>query len=207
MDAFSLINSSLDLFEKHENVYKPKGRLFSSPESIYRPLLHRYDLRIKNNYRVPPEVKFLIILPELDVKGYQSPSIKSWLEEIETNTIIPRQFLHVGFISDFFGILPIDLNSTFPMGQFESINQLSTNDIIYQKFAQRIENFFKFHGEQYDKCGILTPDQYINQFNEETEYSKKQVIASIFDNLKSKFTLIISMFEDIPGILQFFKDD
>ncbi|MHA2282933.1 MAG: tRNA guanosine(15) transglycosylase TgtA [Promethearchaeota archaeon] len=207
VDAFGLINSSLDLFEKHENVYKPKGRLFSSPESKFRPLLHRYDLRIKNNYRVPPEVKFLILLPELDVKGYQSPSIKRWLEEIETNTIISREFLHIGFISDFFGILPVDLNSTFPMGQFESINQVQTNDIIYQKLAQRIENFFNFHEKHYDKCGILIPDKFINQFNEESEYSKKKAIISIFHNLKSKFPLKFSIFGDIPRILQFFKDD
>ncbi|MHA2181315.1 MAG: tRNA guanosine(15) transglycosylase TgtA, partial [Promethearchaeota archaeon] len=207
VDAFLLVKSNLDLFEKQENVYKPKGRLFSSHESTYRPLLHRYDLRIKNNYRVPPEVKFLILLPELDVKGYQSPSIKSWLEEIETNTIIPRQFLHVGFISDFFGIIPLDLNSTFPMGQFESIYQVQTNDIIYQKLAQRIENFFNFHGKHYDKCGILIPDHYINHFNEEMEYSKKEAIISIFDNLKSKLSLKFSIFGDIPGILQSFKDD
>ncbi len=207
VDAFGIIKSNVSIFEKHESVYKPKGRLFSSPESIHRPLLHRYNLRIKNNYRVPPEVKFLIILPELDAKGYQSPSIKSWLEKIENNTIIQRQFLHVAFISDFFGILPLDLNSTFPMGQFESINRITTNDIIYQYLAQRIEHYFKFHGEHYYKCGILTPNHYINQFNEETEYSKKNIIVSIFNNLKFKFPLKFSIFEDIPGILQFFKDD
>jgi 7-cyano-7-deazaguanine tRNA-ribosyltransferase len=205
VDAYGLIKSNLELFERHENVYKPKGRLFSSPESIHRPLLHRYDLRMKNSYRVPSEAKFLILLPELDVKGYQSPSIKNWLEEIETNTIIPRQLLHVAFVSDFFGIIPLDLNSTFPMGQFESINQVQTNDIIYQKLAQRIENFFNFHGKRYVKCGILTPDKYINQFNEETEYSRKNAVVNIFDKLKSKFPLKFSIFEDIPEILQFFQ--
>jgi 7-cyano-7-deazaguanine tRNA-ribosyltransferase len=207
VDAFGLIKSNLELFEKHEKLYKPKGRLFSSQESIDRPLLHRYDLRVESNYRVPPEVKYLIILPELDVKGYQSPSIRNWLEEIGDNTIIPREFLHVAFVSDFFGILPLDLNSTFPMGQFESINQLTINGNIYQKLAQRIENFFTFHGKQYDKYGILIPDNYINQFNEETEYLKKKVIISIFDNLKSKFVLKFSIFEDIPRILQFFKGE
>ncbi|MBY8983791.1 MAG: tRNA guanosine(15) transglycosylase TgtA [Candidatus Lokiarchaeota archaeon] len=207
VDAFGLVKSKLELFEKHENVYKPKGRLYSSPESIHRPLLHRYDLRIKNNYRVPSEAKYLILLPELDVKGSQSPSIKSWLEEIENNAIIPRESLHIAFISDFFGILPLDLSSTFPMGQYESISRLTSNNKIYNKFAQRVENFFKFHGNHYTKCSILTPDRYINQFNEEIEYSKKETIISIFNKLKSKLVLNCSIFEDIPEILQFFKDD
>jgi len=207
VDAFAIIKSNFELFEKHEKVYKPHGRLYASPESIHRPTLHRFDLKIKNNYRVPPKAKFLIILPELDVKGTQSPSIKAWLEEIENNTFIPREFLHVAFNSDFFGIIPLELSSTFPMGQFESINILTINDIIYQNFAQRIENFFKTHGNHYAKCGILTPDQYINQFNEEVEYSKKNAIITIFDKLKSKITLNFSIFENLPGILQFFQDD
>ena len=100
--ALNLIKSNKPFFEPYEKAYKSHGRLYSSKESIERPLIYRYEQKILNDYRSPQNVKFLVILPELDVKGYQSPSIKSWLEEIETNTIIPRQFLHVGFISDFF---------------------------------------------------------------------------------------------------------
>ena len=206
-DAFGIIKSNFELFENHEKVYKPHGRLFASPESTNRVLLQRYDLKITHNYRVPPEAKFLILLPELDVKGYQSPSIKTGLEEIEKNTIIPREVLHVAFISDFFGIIPFDLSFTFPMGQYESINNLITADINYNSFAQRVENFLKLHGKHYYKCGVLLPDQYINQFNEETEYSKKNVIISIFNKLKSNLTLNFSLFKGLPGVLQFFKDD
>ena len=206
-DAFGIIKSNFKLFENHEKVYKLHGRLFASPESTNRVLLQRYDLKIEKNYRVPSEAKFLIVLPELDVKGYQSPSIKNWLEEFENNTTIPRKSLHIVFISDFFGIIPLELSFTFPMGQFESINMINTNNILFQSFAQRIENFFKFHGGYYDKCGILIPDQYINQFGEETEYSKKKAIIRIFDKLKSKLTINFSIFEDSLGIIQFFKDD
>ncbi|GAG85239.1 unnamed protein product, partial [marine sediment metagenome] len=109
-DAFSIIKSNFELFENCEKVYKPHGRIFASPESTNRVLLQRYDLKMKHNYRAPPEAKFLILLPELDVKGYHSPSIKTWLEEIENNTIIPREILHVAFISYFFGIIPFDLS-------------------------------------------------------------------------------------------------
>ena len=113
----------------------------------------------------------------------------------------------MAFISDFFGIIPFDLSFTFPMGQYESINNLNTADINYHSFAQRVENFLKLHGKHYYKCGVLLPYQYINQFNEETEYSKKNVIIRIFNKLKSKLILNFSIFKGLPGILQFFKDD
>ena len=74
------------------------------------------ELKLKNNYRVPQGAKFLVILPELDVKGDQSPSIKKWLEELDNNLFIPRKFLHITFFSDFYGIIPLELSFSFPMG-------------------------------------------------------------------------------------------
>ncbi|MHA1990676.1 MAG: tRNA guanosine(15) transglycosylase TgtA [Candidatus Hodarchaeales archaeon] len=207
VNCLGIIKSNFEIFENHEKVYKSHGRLFSSPESTNRILLQRFDLKIESNYRVPPKAIFLIILPELDVKGNQSPSIKSWLEDIETNTIIPREFLHVAYVSDFFGIIPLDLSFTFPMGQFESINNLDTLNTIDQNLSQRIGNYFKFHGKHYDKCGILIPDKYINHFNEETKYSKKKKILSIFDKLGTILPTKFSYFKDLSGMWQFFKGD
>lgn len=56
---------------------------------------------MKNNFRVPKEAKYLIILPELDVKGENSPTIKNWLDILNNNTIISREYLYVVFISFF----------------------------------------------------------------------------------------------------------
>ncbi|MFW9822853.1 MAG: tRNA guanosine(15) transglycosylase TgtA [Candidatus Thorarchaeota archaeon] len=206
VDALSVIKSNFDLFEKHENLYKPKGRLLSSPESILRPLIHRYDLKVRESYRIPAEVKFLIVLPELDVKGNKSPSIRSWLEEIESNKMISRELLHIVFLSDFFGFIPLELSFTYPMGQNESINKLNSN-VFNQKTVEKIVNFFNFHGNQYKKCGVLIPDYFINQFNEKTEYSKKHDMKEIFNRLGSRNSINIVIFKALSDILQYFKDD
>ncbi|MFW9875314.1 MAG: hypothetical protein ACFFG0_19580, partial [Candidatus Thorarchaeota archaeon] len=178
---------------------------YASPESLNRPLLYRYDLRLRDNYRVPLEARFLILLPELEVKGYKSPSIKRWLDEIDNNIIIPRNLLHVGFISDFFGIIPLELSSTFPMGQYESIESLGINDILYQNVEHKFETFFKMYGHHYNKCGVLIPDKYVNQFNEETGYTKREIMINLFEKIRLNFSLNISIFNELSGVLEFFK--
>ena len=65
-----MIKSELPLFEKHEKLYKTHGRLYSSLESFNRPLFHRHNLKLQENYRTPGEAIFLILLPELDVKSH-----------------------------------------------------------------------------------------------------------------------------------------
>ncbi len=205
--ASKLIKSYLPLFESHEKLYKTHGRLYSSPESIGRPLIYRYESKLKNNYRVPQDAKYLIILPELDVKGDQSPSIKKWLEELDTNSIIPRKFLHVAFLSDFYGILPLELSSSFPMGQYESIDLLTKNDLIYRDFIQKTEFFFNLYAPHYSKSGILIPDKFINQFNEITEFKKKNIINNLTKMLNSKFKLNVASFPKITHLIQYFKSD
>jgi len=205
VNAFNIIKSNLPFFEKYEKIYKSHGRLYASPESLNRPLLHRYDLKLRNNYRVPLEAKFLILLPVLDVKGYQSPSVKRWMEEIDNNTITSRNLLHIAFFSEFFGIIPLELSSSFPMGQYESIDALECNNELYRNLEQKLETFFKLYGQHYNQCGVLIPEKYINQFNEETAYSKKDIIISLFEKVKSNFSLNISVFNDLSGVLESFK--
>ncbi|KKM18233.1 hypothetical protein LCGC14_1667770 [marine sediment metagenome] len=207
VNAAKIIKSNLPFFEVHEKLFKTHGRLYSSPESVNRPLFHRYELKIKNNYRVPKEAKFLILLPELDVKGVQSPSIKNWLGEIDNNSLIPRKFLHVSFISVFYGIIPLELSYTFPMGQYESIDFSESDNILIHNIIEKIENFFNFHSQYYFKCGILVPVNYINQFNEIVEFSKKNLILRLVVMLKSKFKLNISTFKDISQLLHYFSNE
>ena len=205
--ASKLIKSYLPLFETHEKLYKTHGRLYSSLESVERPLLYRYEAKLKDNYRVPENAKFLVLLPELDAKGDRSPSIKNWLGKINNNSIIPRKFLHVAFFSDFYGIIPLELSFSFPMGQYESIDLSSEKNLIYQSLVQKLELFFKFHSQNYSKCGILIPEEFINQFNEVVQYSKKNIIIKLVDILKSKYKLEIAKFNELDTLIKFFKSD
>jgi 7-cyano-7-deazaguanine tRNA-ribosyltransferase len=207
VEASKMVKSYLPLFETHEKLYKNHGRLYSSPESTERPLIYRYESKLMNNYRVPEDARYLIILPELDIKGKKSPSIRSWLEEIDNNSTLPRKFLHVSFFSDIYGIIPLELSSSFPMGQYESIDLSSENDIMFQNIKRNVDVFFKNYSQFYEKCGILIPEIFINQFNEKVQYSHNILLNNLADKLNSKYKLNIATFNKMESLINFFKSD
>lgn len=194
-------------FELYEKIYKKHGRKFVSYENIYRPLISRYEKRINNNYRVPIEVKFLTILPELDARGENSPTIQNWLEEINNNTIIPRKDLHIVFNSFYFGLIPLELINTYPMGQFESIIASEKHDELYESSVKKSNAFIKQNYKKYDKCGVLIPEKYINQFNEVVEFNAVNPIHGLEPILKSKFQSNYSVFPNLNDLIQFFRDE
>ena len=205
VDALKVVKLELPFLEKYEKIYKPHGRLYASPESLDRPMLHRYATKLKNNYRVPQEAKYLVLVPELDVKGYKSPSTENWLDKLNNNTIIPRELLHIAFISGFYGIIPFELASSFPMGQYESIEISEANSKLYRNLEQKVKIFFDLYNQNYIKSGVLVPERYINQFNEETIYLKKDILNKLFDDLSSELSITIPVFHNLSELLDSFK--
>ncbi|MEE9377855.1 MAG: tRNA guanosine(15) transglycosylase TgtA [Candidatus Lokiarchaeia archaeon] len=205
--AARILKKDYPTFELYEKIYKKHGRKFVSYENIYRPLISRYENKINNNYRVPIEVKFLIILPELDARGENSPTIQNWLEEINNNAIIPRKDLHIVFNSFYFGLIPLELIKTYPMGQFESITASEEHDELYESSVKKSNAFIIQNHKKYDKCGVLIPEKYINQFNEVVEFDAVNPIRGLEPILKSKFQSKCSVFSSLNDLLQFFRDE
>jgi 7-cyano-7-deazaguanine tRNA-ribosyltransferase len=205
--AMELIRKNRTFFEIFEKVFKTHGCLYTSPLDLYRPSFYRYEIKLIKNYREPKEVKYLIILPELDVKELNSPTIKYWLEQIDNNILIKRELINIIFVSSFYGIIPLDLNNIYPLGQFESIDINDLNDTLYQSVLQKAEIFFQYHLKFYKKCALLIPLKYFNQYNEELEFPINHPIHGIISLLKSKFNLKVSIFNKIEDLLHFFKSD
>ncbi|NVM34805.1 MAG: tRNA guanosine(15) transglycosylase TgtA [Candidatus Lokiarchaeota archaeon] len=205
--AFNIVKKNLDIFESHEKLYKISGRLFASSESIHRPLIHRYIKRLATNYRPPKDSRYLIILPQLDVKGPSSPTINSWLDEIDRNKIIPRSAIHVVFLSNFLGIIPLDLIDTYPMGQYEAIGIAEIKDSIYENCLLKAEVYFRSLAKSYKKFGILIPEIFINQYQENIKFYEDHPICGLEDLFKRKYNLNFSISSNIEDILLFFKAD
>ncbi len=205
--ALRILKKEAPTFEFYEKIYKKHGRLLVSYEDTYRPLINRYEKRINSNYRIPTEVRFLIILPELDTRAENSPMIQNWLEELNKNILIPRESIHIVFNSLYFGIVPLELISTYPMGQFESITALEENDELYMSSVKKSSVFIIHNYEKYDKCGVLIPEKYINQFNELVEFNSTNPIFGLDSILKSKFQSNYSTFTKLNDLLLFFRDE
>ncbi|MFX0000716.1 MAG: tRNA guanosine(15) transglycosylase TgtA [Candidatus Hodarchaeota archaeon] len=205
--AAQFLKKETPMFELYEKVYKKRGRLFVSFENVYRPLISRYLKRISSNYRVPEDVKFLLILPELDARGENSSTIQNWLKQINDNTMISREEIHIVFNSSYFGIIPLELISTYPMGQFESISPVGKNDELYENSVKKSNVFIIQNYKNYHKCGVLIPEKYINQYNEVVEFNSVNPIRGLDPILKSKFQSNYSSFTSLNDLLQFFRDE
>jgi 7-cyano-7-deazaguanine tRNA-ribosyltransferase len=204
--ALNLVKLNKSYFEIYEKAYKSHGRLYASKESIERPLIYRYEQKILNNYRSPKNVKFLVILPELDVKGATSPSVNNWLNEINRNELIQRKDIHLAFYSIIYGIIPYELIDSFPMGQYETSATFSKNNIFYQNSIISSKKFFKRFSNNYNKCAILIPDAYFDQFNELIEFPNTHPIYGLMDILYNIYRTKFSEFKNISEIIHFFKE-
>jgi 7-cyano-7-deazaguanine tRNA-ribosyltransferase len=204
--ALDLIKLNKSFFEIYEKLYKSHGRLYASKESINRPLIYRYEKRIIENYRPPENVKFLIILPELDVKGIKSPSVSIWIKEITENAIIQRIDVHLVFYSVIHGIIPYELTESFPMGQYETSDTYSVNGIFYQNSLMNSEKFMEKFSNNYKKYALLIPENFINQFDELIEFPKNHPIYDLSDILKKKYGKNFSKFKTVNEITHFFRD-
>jgi 7-cyano-7-deazaguanine tRNA-ribosyltransferase len=204
--ALNLIKLNKPFFEIYEKTYKNHGRLYASNESINRPLIYRYGKRIIENYRPPKDVKYLIILPELDVKGTTSPSVNNWLKEINKNSKIQRKDIHLAFYSIIYGIIPYELIDSFPMGQYETSAPSSINNILYQNSIIYSKKYVEKFSESYVKCALLIPDKALNQFNELKEFPDNHPISGLTNVLTEIYGTNFSEFKDISDIIQFFRE-
>lgn len=206
VNAIKLIKEHKSLFEIHEKIYKSHGRLYSSHEALNRPIIYRYEKRLLTNYRVPKEAKYIIMLPELDTKALSSPTTQNWLEKINNNDIIARELIHIIFSSEIFGLIPLELVDTFPMGQYESIMSSGVNDLIRSESLRKVDEFFGINYKHYNKCAVLIPENFLNQFNELVNFPKDNIIYSLISILESKFKENFSVFKDIEDLLAFFTN-
>ena len=204
--AARVIKEYLAYFEEHEKVYKDKGRFYSSPRGIYRPLVIRYDNKITHNFRLPVGVKFLIVLPELGTRPKNSPSFMQWFNYIENMQNFMLESLQLSFFSLFYGIVPIELLDTYPLSQYESILSQEKNDILYKSSIQKSLNFLNKNAQFLKKIAFLIPETYENQYGEINDFPADDPIKELYSIFKSKNNNIeISKFKNIEDIENFLR--
>ncbi|MFO8019322.1 MAG: tRNA guanosine(15) transglycosylase TgtA [Promethearchaeia archaeon] len=205
VNAFRIVKEYLPLFEKHEPIYKNHGRFYTTFESLSRPLNYRYSQRLKDMYRAPNRARFLLIIPELDLKAGNSLSIKRWLKQLDHNQICPRPLIHVSFLSNVFGLIPLELAQTFPMGQYESVKHIIKNDYHIFNTREKIKKFLNTHSNNYQKCGLFLPKTYINEYDEVVTFDK-HLIGATKETFNKFFENDLFTSNNLEEILNFFNN-
>ncbi|MHA1726231.1 MAG: tRNA guanosine(15) transglycosylase TgtA [Promethearchaeota archaeon] len=204
--AFKVVKKYSKEFEMHEKIYKPHGRLFTSQESRVRPLFYRHEQRICHRYRPPRGVKYLIILPELDMNVLNTPTLSREIEDIKNNTIVSIEELHVAFLSYFFGFLPLELSETFPLGQHESFISVTSPEVpVDSEFVRICEKYLNRFHAYYQKAALWIPSWYHGAYNEYIELKENALIEKFSLLMKTYFKSRFGSFKTLKEILEFFK--
>ena len=93
------------------------------------------------------------------------------------------------------------------MGQYESINVIKNYDLLYNESIKKAQIFINHFSKFYEKCGVLIPKNYINQFGENTDFPKNNPIHGLDLILNSKFKSNYLKSDNITEILQFFREE
>ena len=202
VNAYRLVRDESKLFELYDRSYNIHGRLFSSIESSFRPIFYRYRKKLESYYQNPSNNRFLILLPELDARGENSPTTKHWIDSINNSSYLENEAFDLCFISPFFGIIPFEFSEIYPLGQHERLDMRHFTEIGFEI----IKKFIKINVKKYELVGILLPKKYINQFNEEIDFSTSSPIYHIKEYLTKEYRHKIITDSDIKSLLEHFKN-
>jgi 7-cyano-7-deazaguanine tRNA-ribosyltransferase len=118
--ALRKICNYAEYIEKHSPVTKKRGIFYFGPTGLCRPEVIRHQKRIQENYTPPEKAEILILLPQTSVKPFHnSPEYRKTLRTI-TQTLgekFPK--IHICTYAAPFGVVPLEIDDTYPLSQFE----------------------------------------------------------------------------------------
>jgi 7-cyano-7-deazaguanine tRNA-ribosyltransferase len=132
-DALRVLRESKHLhwLEQYEPTSKKSALFYSGPQTIHRPILHRYHTRLFTRYE--PLSKTSVVFPE-GTKPY------SMFYSREIIDILKKK--NVNFVVDsYLGPVPFELDEMYPLAQ--SVFPLIIDQETRQNVQQVVERFFK----------------------------------------------------------------
>ncbi len=168
-----------------EPVFKQRAILYTGPETLARPEVIKYQNYIANQYAIPPDIKAIVFLPELDVNAVASPQHQEWRKAIdlacETNRSegndLLREHVLICILNPVLGIIPEDLLPMYPLSHnvFSEVldhDQQSMIETTLSRFFQRddVRNRHSF---------IVIPDMYKAELGIEAKYDSTFIRSTI----------------------------
>ena len=93
------------------------------------------------------------------------------------------------------------------MGQYESLDSSSINNVFYQNSIKNSEMYLKINSNNYKKCALLIPEFYINQFNESTQFPNNHPINGLKNILNRIYESNSRVVKQIDELFQFLKEE
>ena len=135
LSALRRLRDYVDYFERFESKSKRSSFYYTSYESLHRPLIIRYNSRLKERY-APPTRKLAVVLPESS-----KPYSKVYKDEIKR---IRGSVDSTLCVESVLGPVPLELDEMYPLAQSLVPMLLSTHTAKLMK--KRTDEFLKHFG-------------------------------------------------------------
>jgi 7-cyano-7-deazaguanine tRNA-ribosyltransferase len=130
--------------EKYSPSVKPHAPFYCGPESLLRPEVTRHLMKL-DSLPVPHPAEMLIVLPEPPRRPFSKTKEQKKYRKIIDSVMNEDQLrkVHICTASKFFGLIPMELDETYPLAQHEVPR---TPDMESKKLiSQTIRTYIKNH--------------------------------------------------------------
>jgi len=142
----------LSWLEHYEPTSKKSALFYTGPQTIYRPTIHRYHMRLFTRYE--PLLKTTVVFPE-GTKPYSifySREIKHILEKKNVNFVV----------DSYLGPIPFELDEMYPLAQ--SVFPDEIDQETKENVQQVVDKFFKNKTViRWDECTTMKEEKSLKQ--------------------------------------------
>ena len=130
--ALKKLSKYEEFIEKHSPATKKSGLFFFNSLSLMRPEVVHYRKNLKERYTKPKQAEILLLIPQSQTKPFHKSREYKQIAKLLNNE--PRENLskvYVCFYAAPFGVIPIELDETYPLSQHETVQPLDKETITY----------------------------------------------------------------------------
>ncbi len=172
--------------EKHSPSRKNRGVFYFGSTGLSRPEVTRHELRMRRNYRSPPEARTLLLLPQTREKPYHESVL---FKEISKG-IVRDQMVHVCFYAAPYGVVPLELDDSYPLSQTEI--ELPMDEETKQYVVEEVVEYIC--QQDYKQILLLADtlewgDGIVRRFREMRRRLRKNITVIVKDNEASDRSL------------------
>jgi len=132
LQALKKLSKYEEFIEKHAPTVKKSGLFFFNSTGLMRPEVVHYRKNLKARYTKPKQAEILLLIPQSQTKPFHKSREYKQIAKLLNNE--PRENLskvHVCFYAAPFGVVPIELDETYPLSQHETVQPLDKETITY----------------------------------------------------------------------------
>jgi len=121
-----------EFLEEQSPLSKKSGVFFFDSTDLIRPEIVRHRKRLKQRYSPPEKAEVLVLLPQTSEKPFhKSKQYLKALKILQREASKKFERVHFCFYAAPFGVVPMELDETYPLSQHETVLPLDLETKLY----------------------------------------------------------------------------